>query len=943
MRSTISARFFFITLFLALTPCPLFAQTETVPGRSAGPPVRTPVQRNTAERIDRTRQQARRSALIAGSERTENDLFVQGREEQEKLLDKVRDAVLWFHELDTDANKRNTRPDQYRQHVEPMELLQAAILMRKAKKDTMVFTLLSIFPYLQATPEECFEIEERLGDEGLDTLGNLVDDTGAPLGDGEPVAVRTVRQRAREFLLRELQPAERMVLYDDPKTPYDFARAAGLLAGVGRSSLVRSFLKEFNKQPQPGPEECARLVDEIGSKTLMRIALERIYAPQGEKAVRTIFEGARKYWNEPEAIQKAIDRLAAGEKSTAAADITTVWRGAEVSVALLIDRFAEADDEEEAKELRAVLASMGSPVKEALAEGLRCGKAEVVRQCAKTLAVMLAPQESPVLFGPLYGKTGEFADIPDDVREDIRAIVEKLLDAVPSREEAARQLCKFANDYAERRRTIRADVQGMSEIWVLNESSGSVERRQMPVAAAYRLYAYRYARAADAVVPDWPSVTRLYMEMLFERSAYLDGERKVDEADISALRNLLDEREVSVATVESLLDEAMQNRRFGTATIAATLLADRGTAETLCYAGANEVSRGSAGIRPRALVRACTSPDRRLRFAALSAVMKLDPQRPYPGASFVAETLAWFARSEGINRAVVASPKQTDAMKLAGFLHPLGFRTDTALSGGEAMRLAAATPDVELLLLDIRCRKPLPSMLAKEIRNDNRMHDIPVAILFTAAYPAAGPVPVDLLVEPYDRQTQTDRLSPDNVFAHALSMTYPMPVDARGAKWMLDDLYLKTAVNPVDPETRLLQGRQALNWIREAVERSLDPEQVTVYTFEDLDRIAVDATRSGTLFYQGIELAATIPSAGMQALLAEATAHPSLEIETRRFVAERFISSVEKHGVLLRGKQVQVLYDRYNASEFEPKEVQELLGSLLDAVEDAVLGKGEGS
>ncbi|HBT77527.1 MAG TPA: hypothetical protein DEB39_11545 [Planctomycetaceae bacterium] len=319
----------------------------------------------------------------------------------------------------------------------------------------------------------------------------------------------------------------------------------------------------------------------------------------------------------------------------------------------------------------------------------------------------------------------------------------------------------------------------------------------------------------------------------------------------------------------------------------------------------------------------------------MEAVMKLAPDKPYPGANLVAEALVWFARGEGINRAVAAAPKQTDAMKLAGFLVPYGFRTDTALTSGEAMRRAADSPDVELLLVDVRCQKPAVKTLVQEMRADARTHEIPVAILTTHASRLAGPVvlfsPPDT---PLDQQTAYDLLAPDNPFAHSLAVTYPMPVDARGTRWMLDDLYLKTSTRPADPTVRLLQGRRALGWIREAVERAGTPDGANVYAFEDIDNLVTRATASATLFFDGVELAAVVPSARMQALLAELTAQPVFDIQTRQFVAQRFLSSIDKHGVLLRGKQVQVLYDRYNASKDQPGEVQRLLAALLDAVEE---------
>ena len=46
----------------------------------------------------------------------------------------------------------------------------------------------------------------------------------------------------------------------------------------------------------------------------------------------------------------------------------------------------------------------------------------------------------------------------------------------------------------------------------------------------------------------------------------------------------------------------------------------------------------------------CGIPNRRVRFAALRAIMTLDPKSPYPGSSRVPEAFAWFAGGTGERR-----------------------------------------------------------------------------------------------------------------------------------------------------------------------------------------------------------------------------------------------------------------------------------------------------
>ena len=59
----------------------------------------------------------------------------------------------------------------------------------------------------------------------------------------------------------------------------------------------------------------------------------------------------------------------------------------------------------------------------------------------------------------------------------------------------------------------------------------------------------------------------------------------------------------------------------------------------------------ATGAQPRPLVAALARRDRRLRFAAAEAIMKLNPQSGFAGSSDLMYTLAFFAGSAGTRRA----------------------------------------------------------------------------------------------------------------------------------------------------------------------------------------------------------------------------------------------------------------------------------------------------
>jgi hypothetical protein len=58
-----------------------------------------------------------------------------------------------------------------------------------------------------------------------------------------------------------------------------------------------------------------------------------------------------------------------------------------------------------------------------------------------------------------------------------------------------------------------------------------------------------------------------------------------------------------------------------------------------------------------------------------------------------------------------------------------------------------------------------------------------------------------------------------------------------------------------------------------------------------------------------------------------------LPIEAREAVADAFASAVKRSGTMLTTDEIQLQYERYNASENQPVETQKVLGRVLDVIE----------
>ena len=96
------------------------------------------------------------------------------------------------------------------------------------------------------------------------------------------------------------------------------------------------------------------------------------------------------------------------------------------------------------------------------------------------------------------------------------------------------------------------------------------------------------------------------------------------------------------------------------------------------------------------LIEALSHPNRRVRFAAARAIVKLQPEGTFAGASRLAEVLGYFAGSQGKRRVLAAHPRRAVAQTLGGLLADAGFEAESATTGAELIRRAVRSPDLEL-------------------------------------------------------------------------------------------------------------------------------------------------------------------------------------------------------------------------------------------------------
>jgi len=144
--------------------------------------------------------------------------------------------------------------------------------------------------------------------------------------------------------------------------------------------------------------------------------------------------------------------------------------------------------------------------------------------------------------------------------------------------------------------------------------------------------------------------------------------------------------------------------------------------------------------------------------------------------------------------------------------------------------------------------------------------------------------------------------------------------------------------NVVDRDERLSQARAALAAFKELAKQ---PAVFAQYDLISQQGALISALANPALTIDAAAVLAFFPTAAVQAVLVDFASHLDHPLADRQAATNAFAASIRGRGVLLSQAQVAQQFARYNASQSADKATQELLGSILDAIEAPALARGD--
>jgi hypothetical protein len=708
-----------------------------------------------------------------------------------------------------------------------------------------------------------------------------------PPGNGEE------RDRSRGIAISpdERDPAVLAIRDMNPTQPAELMFAVRALFDIGRVDEAKYFLIRLI-EAQPDQQLLSQFHREYGEALFFRLSKDRRMAPEGAEFFRAVTQAANQSARDPDRIQGLINELNSPSPVRRARAVDSLRRLEYSVVTPLLQALADGSRTDEHPAIRSAIAQMGEHMIDPVLGALETNDTPLRIQVIRTLGQF---RHSRVLGGIV----GPFADpdSSDEIRSAAAQAISDVVGCLPARVHVERFLYDRARAYFEGMLPGRLDHEDRVTVWTWDAQQQTSVPVRLVAEDASLLFAARLSWDLHRIAPENVDYRRLALVTNLQWAKQQGGlDVPLDLSEGSRAARMA---QVGVEALEDVLTYAMETRRPVAATAAVELLGRMGDASLV----------QSVGGRPRPLVTALLSGDRRLRVAAADAIVQLDPRRAYAGSSHLMEALGYVIRTVGTRRALVVHPRLGTAQSLAGLLLEMGFEADTATTGRDAFRLAVRHPDYEFALISDAVEQPAVHELIQMFRKDPRTSRLAIGLMGRQGTLESG-----------EAFAETDELV----------LAFPQPLDAAGMTFQAGRLIRLAGRGLVGHDERLDQAVRAMSHL---LRLTAQPEIYGFYDFHRQIHAYESALATPELAAQAAIVMGRLGSPDAQRALVTLASQHARTLADRQAAAEAFAKAVRRRGLLLTRDEILLQYDRYNRSEFLDAGTQQVLGQILDAIE----------
>lgn len=720
-----------------------------------------------------------------------------------------------------------------------------------------------------------------------------------PFGAAAPPAGQPAAQPApAPAEIKITNPLVQTLLETTPDTPSEWMLAINTLLDLKHAPVAKQFVNQL-LAANLNEDQLVALHREYGTPPFLRIAGQADLAPEGKQLADAVLAAASKQAQDPARLAQWIAGLSDPSLQVRSRALAELRRSESAAVLALIAVLADEARSAEHAAMRNALSALRANALPPLVAVLESDNAALKLQVVEVLGRLGTADPSLYLLAPALAPAS-----PPELQAAAKRALTKLLGYLPNVQTASNMLYTRARTEYDRAVLIRGNAEPLT-VWRWDAGTSLPAAQSYPPFMVSLLEATRLAKDLYELQPDSPIVRRLFLASLLELSVHQAGLDQPLPTGPGTAHDLAVEAGPEV--LQQILAQSTKTGHLAAATAAVQILGEIGTSELL----------HNRGAQPALLVEATMHADRRLRFAAVASILSLKPERPFPGSSQVLSALVYFAGGAGQRRALVLDTHLQEAARLASLLSQMGFdQADVTTQGRDFLERAATWPDYELALVDFNLPRTNIDELLQMLRHDHRSRGIPVLLVASTA----------------------DDLRAARYLAEHLPLVGVMvrPPDQPGLEVQVNNFLTKASADLLPKELRLAHARQSLEWLGQMAQ-----QEPPMFNVQRAAKAAEAALAVPDLAPIAARLLADLGTAGSQPALVDIASRANLPLELRQAAAQAFRHSVHRHGILLTSGEMLKQYDRYNASETEPAESQELLASILDALETARSAAGD--
>lgn len=709
------------------------------------------------------------------------------------------------------------------------------------------------------------------------------DDPFGPKKAGEPMP----KVEVPEVDSRNEPPLIQIIRESNPTSPLELVTAARQVLDFGRPDEAKRYLVKL-LETKADDAVLAEVVRRVGADVVARFQSSPKLQPEGAQAARLLLDAAHRYATDLARLGEVARRLSSDDAVARSAALRDLQLAGPAAVPPLLDVLKNDARKTEHPQIVAALARLKGDTEGPLVAALEAKDDAFKALVVAALGQMPSRSALPLLIRPAYD-----AGAPPTLRATAQEALRRVLGGLPSREEALAYLRKRVKDLLAGQWITKPDYEGNVAVWQWDPRvSLPVLTKRLPDDAAVTLAA-RIAEDLAFLAQGQDDIERLRWRARLEAA-----QREVGLANPLPDALVEEAKNGALHTINEVLDQALEVRQIPAAIAAARLLGQLGDDRLLVPT----TSDGSP------LVRALRFSDRRVRFAAIEAIGRIDPTERYLGAGWLVEGLGNSIATQGTRRILIAAVHEIEGQSLVGLMAQLGFDADVYRVGWRAFEAAAHNADYEAVLIADTIDHPAAGELVQWLRRDYRTAAIPIGLI------AQG--------DRLDRMTFRWENEPRMI-------VLPMLFDADGAAFYVQRLLATAGRYQTTPDERLQHAAISLTMVARLLANS---HKYPFYDVRRLEPVCVTALTAPLLAEPAAQALASLGTHSAQRALVAFAGRPQYSLADRQAAAAAFAVAVKDYGLNLTTGDIELQYARLERAVGQPEESRQILTEILDVI-----------